>query len=513
MKKKVTDLIKDVSLEKTFGGDVWVTSITDDSRKVKKGSLFIAVKGLTVDGHEYIDKAIAKGASVVVGEKKPKKSWLEKATYIKVKGARLAIGKIASNWYGNPSKKLTIIGITGTDGKTTTANILYKMLKADGKEVSLISTINAKIGNSNYDTGLHVTNPDAINLHKLLSVMVKKNCKIAILEVTSHGIDQGRIEGVHFDIGILTNITHEHLDYHKTWKNYADTKLAFLQEAKKAIINKDDKSYSYAKKKLKRKETIDYSIEDTMADCYTQNLVINKNMSFEVFYKDKKFSKKIKTNLAGEYNVSNILAAICAAKHLGVKETSIERSLSKFGKLVGRMEEVRNSKAFLTMVDFAHTPNSLEKVLNTLRKKTKGKLIVIFGCAGERDIEKRKTMPKIAVRIADISIFTAEDPRSESVDNILSVMAKSALQEGAREIKKGKGFDSSNMEKVFMRIPERGEAISFTIQKIAKKGDTVVVCGKGHEKSMAYGKTEYPWSDLKAVRWALKGKTLKIERN
>ncbi len=216
--------------------------VTADSREVKPDFLFVAVKGLTVDGHDYIEKAIENGATIIVGDQDLN---LEPVQYIKVADSRVALGEIASAWYGNPSEKLTVIGVTGTDGKTTTSNLIYHILKIAGKKVGMVSTINAHIGNQELDTGFHVTNPDVLDLHKYLKLMVEDGCEYAVLEVTSHGIDQQRIAGVKFDTAVLTNISHEHFDYHKTFENYRDTKLQLFKLAKNCVLNKDDESFEY----------------------------------------------------------------------------------------------------------------------------------------------------------------------------------------------------------------------------------------------------------------------------
>ncbi len=472
-----------------------VTGITDDSRKVKKGYLFVAMKGLTVDGHDFIPQAVKNGAKIVVGEKDLE---LDSKAYVKVLDSRKAFGLFASSWYDNPSKKLKVIGITGTDGKTTTSNLIYSILKMSGRKVGLISTINAKIGDKKYDTGFHVTNPEPLLLQKLLSEMVEKECEYAVLEVTSHGLDQERVAGVKFDIGVLTNVTHEHLDYHKTFEAYREAKAKLFKDVRFAVLNKDDDSFGYLVKRVKGK-VVSYSIEKE-ADFKAQEIEeLEKGTQFALTNRKKKYL--VKTNLWGRYNVYNTLAAMATGWVNKVAMKDIQKAVESFKPLIGRLEEIRNNRGVKIYVDFAHTPNALKEVLTLLSRRKKGRLIAVFGCAGERDIEKRRMMPEISVKIADISVFTAEDPRSERIENILSVMTEAAKKTGGSE-------------KVdFYRIPERGEAIFYAIQKLAKKGDTVVICGKGHERSMAYNGIEYPWSDQEAVRVALKGKVKEIKRD
>lgn len=434
------------------------TNITDDSRKVKKGSLFVAIKGEKVDAYNFIPEAIKKGAVVVVSEREPKKEWLKKVEYIKVKDAREVLSDLASEFYGNPSEKLFVIGVTGTDGKTTTSHMIYEILKYASKKVSLISTITSP--------GLHVTSPEPLILHKLLSDLVKKNVKYVVLEVTSHGIAQKRVASVRFDMAILTNITHEHLDYHKTFKDYRDTKLKLFLNAKTSILNKNDENYSYFDRSIKGKK-ITYPL-----------------------------SEEIHTNLPGSYNLENAHAAAAVGRELGVSWKDIHAALTSMEPPKGRLEKIKNKKDIDIYIDFAHTPNALKNVLTLLDRQKKRNLVVVFGCAGERDTKKRPMMAKIATDIADSTIFTAEDPRSEDVNAIFEDMLAGITNETAG----------------FVKIPERGEAIYYALNKTAKKGDTVLITGKGHERSMSYNGVEYPWSDHKAVDYALKGKILKIKR-
>lgn len=441
--------------------------VTDDSRKVEKGFLFVAVKGLSADGHDFIPEAIKRGATAVVGEKSESslKSVLSGATYVQTKDSREALGYLASEFYGSPSTKLKIIGVTGTDGKTTTASLIYHILKFNGKKAGLISTVSAKLGDAEYDTGFHVTNPDPVMLNKFLAEMVKKNFDYAVLEVTSHGIDQKRIAGINFDICAVTNITHEHLDYHKTFENYRNTKLSFLKLAKeKVILNKDDSSYTFLCKNLDGSKIISYER-----------------------------TKDIKGILPGVYNESNLSAAIAVCSELGISREKSLGSIDSFEFPIGRLEEIKNDLGIKIYVDFAHTPNALKNVLTLLKGKTKGKLVAVFGCASERDPGKRPAMARISSELADISVFTVEDSRSENIYNIFKPMAAAARRKG------------KILGKDFFEIPERGEAIAFAITK-AKKGDSVVICGKGHEKSLAYYGYEHPWRDQDAVHDFLNSK-------
>lgn len=439
--------------------------VTEDSRKVKNGYVFVAVRGLHFDGHNFIKDAVKKGAACVIGEKDYKDL---NTFYIKVKDSRIALGRIASAFYGYPSQKLKVIGVTGTDGKTTTSHLIYHLLTQAGKKVGLVSTIAAKIGAKEYETGLHVTSPDPVALQKFLAEMVKEECEYAVIEVTSHGIAQKRIEGTKFDIGIITNITSEHLDYHHSFEAYRETKLAFLRTAKDfVVLNKDDQSFSYLKSKLEDKKVVVYER-----------------------------SKEVAGILPGAYNESNLAGALAVMENLGINKKEALKTLHSFKLPTGRLQKVNLGQPFDIYIDFAHTPNALENVLSFLREKTKGSLVAVFGCAGERDATKRPKMAEISTRLADFSVFTAEDPRNEKIEDILAQMERGVK---SRETK-------------YVKIPERGEAIFYAINKVAQKGDTVVICGKGHEKSMAYDHTEYPWSDREAVKLALAGKVKVLKR-
>ena len=362
---------------------------------------------------------------------------------------------------------MTVIGITGTDGKTTTSFLIYHILKTAGKNVSLISTNGAVINGSVSALGFHVTNPASFPLQKFIAQMRKAQSgkKYLVLEVTSHGIDQKRIWGIHFSIAGLTNVTHEHLDYHKTYSRYLATKVRLLQNADIAVINKDDHSYTKIKKLLENKQkTITYSLKDD-ADITPQTL-------------------SYKTQLIGGYNHSNILLAIAVSKQLGIPDEEIQKAIATFKLPVGRADIVYQ-KEITVMVDFAHTPNALSRILPEARTMANNRLIHVFGSAGERDRTKRPIMGREASLYDDIIILTAEDPRKEDVWHIM------------RDIRKG-----MERKKAVLEIPDRQQAITKAIS-MAKKGDFVLLTGKAHETSMNYGRGEEAWNEFEAVKAAL----------
>lgn len=378
---------------------------------------------------------------------------------------------LANLFYRFPAQKLEVIGVTGTDGKTTTVHLIWQILRKAGLKTALVSSVGARLDRQEFETGFHVTTPDPWPLQRLIRKIVDQGFDFLVLEATSHGLDQHRLLGIDFAVGVLTNITHEHLDYHKTYQNYVKAKAKLFKRVKVAILNREDTSFSKIKPFVAKKaKLVTYGLKKG-----DLNL---KNFSF-------------KTSLPGDYNLQNCLAAAAATQALGVDEEVIKKTISSFKGLVGRMEEIDEGQDFKVIVDFAHTPNALERVLEVLRKKTSGRLIAVFGCAGLRDREKRPLMGEIACRLADITVLTAEDPRTEDLNKIIDEIVKGCEKAGGVE------------GKTFFRAPDRGEAIRFAIPK-AKKGDAVIILGKGHERSMCFGKTEYPWSDQEEARKALK---------
>ena len=371
-------------------------------------------------------------------------------------------------YFGFPSKKLTVIGVTGTDGKTTTSHMIYEILKSAGKKVSLISSIHAQIGEKSYDTGFHVTTPDPVALQRFLKNVVDSNSEYLVLEVTSHGLDQNRIFGIDFNFAVLTNITHEHLDYHKSFENYILAKAKLFRGAKVSILNLDDPSFSKIKK-LTKSKIITYSI-NKKADFTQKNL-------------------PLRLKISGDYNLSNALCAAALASQLDISKKAVTKALNNFQGIKGRMEEVDMGQDYRVIVDFAHTPNGLKQALKSLRSRVEGhgsRIIAVFGAAGERDRSKRPKMGNIAARYADICVLTAEDPRGENVEDICRQIGQGLVKSGKKE------------SKDFFKIYDRAKAIEFAV-KLAKPTDIVVCFGKSHEKSMCYGKKEYPWDEFKVV--------------
>lgn len=475
---------------------VEVTGIAIDSRMVKPGYLFIAMKGGNVDGHDYIQMAVENGAVAVVGDKEL--TGLS-VPYIQLENPRQALTWLAAAFYNWPARKLSMIGVTGTDGKTTTSNLIHKILIAAGIKAGMITTVNAVIGDEVLDTGFHVTTPDAHDVQHYLAKMVNAGLTHVVLETTSHGWSQHRVDACEFDIGVITNITHEHFDEHGDYENYRAAKarlfssLEWTREKPQgnprlAVINRDDRSFEFLNGFVKTNMK-NYGLEDS-ADVRAVNVRYSSS-GIEFTAASKDFRVDIRSSLVGEYNISNCLAALTAAIYgLGVAPETAASGVAALDGIPGRMERIDLGQNFIAIVDFAHTPNALKVALEAGKKMTKGRVISVFGSAGLRDKEKRRMMAETSITLADLSILTAEDPRTESLDGILEEMAAGARSKGGRE------------GETFWRVPDRGEAIKLAI-RLAKEGDLVMSCGKGHEQSMCFGKKEYLWDDRIAMRAAL----------
>lgn len=383
---------------------------------------------------------------------------------------------------------MMVIGVTGTDGKTTTVHLIYEILKKAGKKVSMVSSVEAVISGKSYDTGFHVTTPNPPALQKFLYQAAQAGNEYFVLEVTSHGLDQHRVSGISIDVGLITNISHEHLDYHGNLEEYRNAKAKILRGVKYAILNADDHNYRYLTNQVdKNTKIVTFAIK-RHADYTLTNL-------------------KFKTNLFGKFNLYNCLAAAVVGRVLKIDNRIINKAILEFKGITGRMEEINNKKGFRIFIDFAHKPNALESVLKSARGLTKGKIIVIFGIAGLRDKLKRPIMGEIAGRLADYTILTAEDPRTEDVRDIIGEIAYGCTKVKVKELNKRDNPNKyyKNKHKYFWRIADRQEAINFAIRKLARRGDLVLITGKGHEKSMCYGRIEYPWDEKRAIEKALYG--------
>ena len=444
-----------------------VAGIQSDSRKVEKGFMFVAVRGTAVDGHAYIDGAVGKGAAVVVCEELPSLSGdgsvssAESPVFIRVKDSADALGQLLAAWYENPSANLVLVGVTGTNGKTTIATLLYDMFRKMGHKVGLLSTV------CNYIDGEAIptehTTPDPITLHALIARMVDAGCEYAFMEVSSHSIDQKRISGLLFDGGIFTNLTRDHLDYHKTVENYLKAKKKFFDDLPAsafALTNADDKSGLVMLQNTAAKE-LTYSLR-TLADF--------KGKILESHFEGTDMminGREVMTRFVGRFNAYNLLAVYGAAVSLGKDPEEVLLVLSDLHSVSGRFQTIQSPKGYTAIVDYAHTPDALVNVLNSIHEVLggNGRIITVVGCGGNRDKGKRPIMAKEACKLSDQLILTSDNPRFEEPDDIINDMVA--------------GLNASDMERTLC-ITDRTQAIK-TATMLARKGDVILVAGKGHE--------------------------------
>ena len=502
------------------GPDLPLTALVDHTADVIPGACFVARVRTTSDGHPYIPTALAQGATLIIGERPLSELEIDLppgAVYLQTTDSSAALAWLAAAWYDFPSEQLTVIGVTGTNGKTSVIEMLYMLLRTAGLQTGMISTIKAVFGAEEEPTGLHVTTPAAQAVQKYLRRMVAAGLTHCILESTSHGLAQHRVTGVNFLIALLTNLTHEHLDYHHTFEAYKAAKMRLFELVAShpdgiAILNRDDPayadfaaigaaqqlSYGLARSDLERgnrpavsASRIEYTPQSTRFQ-----------MRLQLDPADRPQEIELNTALVGRFNVYNLLCAAAAGAALGLEPDQIKRGLESVKTISGRMERIDEGQPFITLVDFAHTPDALQKAINAARSmligsdttidgEPTGRIITVFGSAGKRDVEKRRLMAEISARDADLTILTAEDPRTESLDEILEMMAHSCRTVGAVEGER------------FWRVPDRGRAIYFGAE-LARPADILLICGKGHEQSLCFGSTEYPWDDRHATRVALR---------
>lgn len=493
--------------------DLQVSGITDDSRQVEPGYVFVAVPGINVDGHRFIDAAVRAGAVAVIGERGRCEIELpDSVPYLQVPDSRESLGWLHAEWYHHPSDNLVLVGVTGTDGKTTTTNLVHGMLSAGGLKTGMVSTVNARIGTQDYDTGLHTTTPPSADIQRYLAQMRTAGMTHAVLETTSHGLAQRRLAGCQFDVAVVTNVTHEHLDFHRTWDAYMRSKARLFENLvdspgrcrkqrvmpPTAVLNVDDPpSFSYLSR-IQGVRQIVYGVEPNRSDVdvFARRIAFYPDeLRFQLVTPFGETS--LTSSLVGLYNVSNILAAASVAVALELSLDAIVEGVARVQAIPGRMERIEEGQDFTAIVDFAHTPNALRRALEAGREMVDqgGDVIAVFGCAGLRDCEKRYLMGYAAGELADRIIVTAEDPRTEPLDRIMEEIARGLRTAGRKE-----GRD-------FWLVPDRGLAILRAVE-MARAGDVVIAFGKGHEQSMCFGETEYPWDDRKAMRLALHRSTL-----
>ena len=481
---KLKDILYKVTIEAVHGStDLPIEKIEFDSRKVSNNDVFVAIKGSLSDGHQFIDKAISLGASVVVCEDLPA-TLLENITYVKVQNSNQALSFLAANYYNNPSQKLKLIGITGTNGKTTIASLLYQMFKIAGYKVGLLSTVKIMVDETEYKA-THTT-PDSLTINQYLDEMVEVGCEFCFMEVSSHGIHQKRTESLQFEGGVFTNLSHDHLDYHDTFAEYRDVKKSFFDNLPKsafAITNVDDKNgVVMLQNTVARKRT--YALK-TYADFKAQ--VLENQLSGLVL---KINNDEVWTKLIGSFNAYNLLAIYGVALELGIESNEALRLLSELESVSGRFQFVISESKITAIVDYAHTPDALENVLKTIEDiRTKNEqLITIVGCGGDRDKTKRPSMANIAASLSDKAIFTADNPRTENPQTIIEEMEA--------------GVEGQNFKKT-ISILDRKQAIKTACQ-MANPGDIILIAGKGHETYQEINGVRHDFDDMQIVQELLK---------
>ena len=460
-----------------------VKNIQVDSSRIEAGDLFIAICGVNNDGHSFISHAIERGARAVCLENKSFLLENSDVVQIVVKDTRSALATIASNFYSNPASKLDLIGITGTNGKTTTSLLIKSILEENGQKSGLLGTLAYKIGQETLGKGL--TTPAPLKLYALFNKMVYKGVNSCVMEVSSHSLKQDRVKGLNFNCAVFTNITQDHLDYHKNFHDYFESKAKlFSQLSVKngcAVLNKDDSCFSRLMDKNNAVKILSYSLKDPNADIYAHDIFFDSTFTrFNVLTPVGSFN--IKTKLSGDYNIENILAAVGVGIHSGIDTNIISKGIEQVTSIDGRLESLNFGQKFKVMIDFAHTPDALQNVLKILNQRKSGRIITVFGCGGNRDRSKRPLMGKIATDLSFYTIVTSDNPRDEEPDVIID------------EIVAGIG-NKKNWKKMI----ERGKAIEYALS-MAHPGDTVLIAGKGHEHFQEIKGMHYPFDDREHVR-------------
>jgi len=478
--KILKDILYKVSIEAVKGTtDISINKIEFDSRKIELNDVFVAIKGVLSDGHAYIDKALNLGATVIICEEFPK-IIVNGVTYVKVKSSNEALAFLAANYFDNPSQKLKLVGVTGTNGKTTVASLLYQLFKKAGYKVGLLSTVKILVDEIEYKA-THTT-PDSLTINYYLNEMAAMGCEFCFMEVSSHGIHQKRTEALQFEGGIFTNLSHDHLDYHKTFAEYRDVKKMFFDELPKsafAIVNVDDKNGAIMLQNTKAKK-ITYALK-SYAD-YSAQILENQFTGLLL----KINNNELWTKLIGSFNAYNLLAIYATTIELGLQEQEALRLISALESVSGRFQYIISKGKITAIVDYAHTPDALENVLKTIENiRTRNEqLITVVGCGGDRDKTKRPIMAQIASELSDKVIFTSDNPRTENPETIVEEMEK--------------GVAPQNFKKT-VAIVDRKQAIKTACQ-LANSGDIILIAGKGHETYQEINGVRHDFDDMKIVK-------------
>ena len=474
--KTLKDVLYGVSIETIVGvTKISVKGIVFDSRNVKNDFIYLAQKGVQVDGHEFISQAISNGAKVIICEIIPVECVIG-VVYVRVENSSKTLGIIASNFYDNPSNKMMLVGVTGTNGKTTIASLLYELFLSEGYHCGLLSTIKIIYASKQFEN-MHTT-PDAVVINKHLEAMVNLGVTHCFMEVSSHGITQNRIEGLYFSGGVFSNLTHDHLDYHGDFKSYRNTKKRFFDNLPKtafALTNVDDKNGTFM-------------LQNTLAKKYSYST--HQQADFKAQILECQFSgmllkiqlHEVWTSIIGAFNAQNLLAIYAVASLLGINKLSVLKRISEFKSVPGRFQTLQAPNKVTVVIDYAHTPDALKNVLQTIATiRTRNETIItVIGCGGNRDQEKRPLMAKAAVNLSDKVIFTSDNPRNEDPAVIISEMLK--------------GVPAEHQKKA-LKVSLREEAIAMAGQ-LAQEGDIVLIAGKGHETYQEINGERFPFSDI-----------------
>lgn len=474
---KLSALLQDVETKNVYTTDPEITNITENSQKVRSSGLFVCIRGNGCDGHDFAQKAMDRGAVAVICERD-----IGIKNSIIVENSRKAYAQICAAFYGFAHKKLRMIAVTGTNGKTTTSYIIRKILESSGCKTGLIGTVNVVIGKEKYPADL--TTPDPADLHRYLMLMKIAGCEACVMEVSSQALAQLRVYGINFDCAVFTNLSPEHLDYHKSMQEYAKAKAVLFKNSKVSVINADD-GFSEFMKNHSVGKVVTYGVDDK-ADFFADKLNLSSDgVSYRLNSKGKEHY--VTFDGLGRFSVYNSLAALAVTNILGVDSDRAIRAVARFDGIAGRMEKVENSLGFNVIIDYAHTPDSLENALKTLRTVYNGRLFTVFGCGGDRDKEKRPLMGKIASEISDFVFVTSDNPRTEAPEAIIDEIVQ--------------GIDAKN----YYKITDRKLAIKSALYS-AKPGDTVLIAGKGHEKYQILGTQKIYFNEREIIRKLLEDK-------
>ncbi|TDR24064.1 UDP-N-acetylmuramoyl-L-alanyl-D-glutamate--2,6-diaminopimelate ligase [Flavobacterium cheniae] len=477
--KQLKDILYKVHIEAVHGAtDITISKIEFDSRKIELNDVFVAIRGTLSDGHDYIEKALSLGAVAVICEEFPS-VIVNGVTYIKVKDANEALAFLAANYYENPSENIRLVGVTGTNGKTTIASLLYQLFKKAGYKVGLLSTVKIMVDEQEFKA-THTT-PDSLTINKFLDLMIQEGCEFCFMEVSSHGVHQKRTEALRFEGGVFTNLSHDHLDYHNTFAEYRDVKKSFFDNLPKsafAITNIDDKNGLVMLQNTKAKK-LTYALK-SYAD-YKAQILENQLSGLLLKINDN----EVWVKLIGSFNAYNLLAIYGVAVELGIEKVEALRLLSELESVSGRFQFIVSDSKITAIVDYAHTPDALENVLKTIDDiRTKNEqLITVVGCGGDRDKTKRPIMAHIASSMSDKAIFTSDNPRTENPETIIEEMEK--------------GVEPQNFKKT-VSILDRKQAIKTACQ-LANPNDIILIAGKGHETYQEINGVRHDFDDLQIV--------------